>query len=150
MFEIPRPKFEMKSVVHAFAIILFTLCHEVLLVHVHQLEASVVQHGKPVHRLCISAKDVRRSIPHVDVRYVLIRFKVLNDLSLEQLVTGNVQSICSNTRMSGYRLVACGIVLAMVSREAGFAMLLHLLLPLDFPVDHLMRHTFWGCEIFFI
>ena len=59
-------------------------------------------------RMCISAKDVRRSLPHMDLNYVLIRFKVLNDLSLEQLVTGNVQSTSNNTCMSGYRLVACG------------------------------------------
>ena len=56
----------------------------------------------------ITANDVRRSLPHVALKYVLIRFKVLNDLSLEQLVTGNVQSTSNNTRMSGYRLVACG------------------------------------------
>ena len=58
--------------------------------------------------MCISAKDVRRSLPHVDLKYVLIRFKVLNDLSLEQLVTGNVQDTSNNTRMSGYRLIAHG------------------------------------------
>ena len=36
--------------------------------------------------MCISANDIRRSLPHVNLKYVLIRFKVLNDLSHEQLV----------------------------------------------------------------
>ena len=49
MFEMQGPKFEMKSVALSFAIVLCTLCHEVLLVHVHQLEASGVQRGKLVH-----------------------------------------------------------------------------------------------------
>ena len=29
-------------------------------------------------------------------------------------------------------------------------MLFHLLLPLDFPAENMMGHTFWGCEIVFI
>ena len=52
MFEMQGPDFEMKSVALAFAIILCTVCHEVLLVHivhVHQLEPSGVQPGKHVH-----------------------------------------------------------------------------------------------------
>ena len=89
-----------------------------LLVHVHQIEVSgcslanlstisCEQTGASMW-MCISAKDVRRSLPHVDLKYGLIRFKVLNGLSLEQLVTGNMQSTSNNASMSGYRLVVCG------------------------------------------
>ena len=49
MFEMQGSKFEMKSVAVSFAIVLCTRCHEVLLAHVHQLEASGVQPGKLVH-----------------------------------------------------------------------------------------------------
>ena len=74
VFERQGPKFEMKNVAP--------------LVHVHQLEASGVQPDKRVHHLLwtdrdvpvyvqMGAKDVRRSLPYVDLKYVLIRFKVL-------------------------------------------------------------------------
>ena len=43
MFEMQGPTFEMKSVALSFVIILCTLCHQVLLVHVHQVEVSGVQ-----------------------------------------------------------------------------------------------------------
>ena len=55
---------------------------------------------------------------HVTVRgsqvYVLIRFKMLNDLSLEQLVTGNVQSTNNNTICLDTDLSRAVPVLAMV------------------------------------
>ena len=42
------PIFEIKSVVLSFAIILCRVCHEVLLLHVHQLDSSRVQPVKLV------------------------------------------------------------------------------------------------------
>ena len=42
------PKFEMKSVALSFAIVLCVLCHEVLLVHVHQLVANDISLEKRV------------------------------------------------------------------------------------------------------
>ena len=76
----------MKSVALSFAIILCTLCHEVLVVHVHHLEASGVQPGKFVHHFLSTDRD---------------------DLSLEQLVTGNAR-LCLDTDLSR------AVVLAMV------------------------------------
>ena len=113
MLEMQGPTFEKKSVALSIAIMICTLCQELLLVHVHQFEASgcslanlstisCEQTGTSPW-MCISTNNGRRSLPHVDLKNVFIRYKVLTDLSLEQLVTGN------NTRMSGYRLVACGI-----------------------------------------
>ena len=80
------PNFEMKSVALSFAIILCTLCHEVLLLNVHQLEASgcawktcppfpVNGQGRP----CECALAPRMSDAHYRtwISSVLIRFKVL-------------------------------------------------------------------------
>ena len=55
MFEMQGPKFEMKSVALSFAITLCTQCQEVLLAHVHQLEASGVQPGKLVNHFPVNA-----------------------------------------------------------------------------------------------
>ena len=41
-----------------------------------------------------SVSDVRRSLPMVDLSTVFILFRLLNDLSAEQEVTGSVQSTC--------------------------------------------------------
>ena len=49
MFEMKGPTFEMKSVALSFAITLCTLCYGVLLVHVHQLDVSMVQPDKFPH-----------------------------------------------------------------------------------------------------
>ena len=38
-------------------------------------------------------RDVRRSLPMVDLSAVLILFRPLNDLSAEQEVTGSVQQL---------------------------------------------------------
>ena len=86
---------------------------------------------------------VRRSLPHVDLKYVLIRFKVLNDLSLEERVTGNVQSTSNNARVSGYRLVACG---RACDGEVGRQAICHAggfpgnQSPLDTPLIWLLRN----------
>ena len=63
------------------------LCHEVvdLLVHVHRCRECSMANLSTISSeqtrtslwMCIGAKDVRRSLPHVDLKYVLIRFKVL-------------------------------------------------------------------------
>ena len=58
MFEMQGPTFKMKSVALSFAMILCTLCHKVLLVHVHQVEASGLQPGKPVHHFLRTDRDV--------------------------------------------------------------------------------------------
>ena len=64
--------------------------------------------------MCISAKYVRSSLPHVDLEYVLIRFKELNDLSLEQLVIGNVQATIGGQPACLGTDLARSVVLAMV------------------------------------
>ena len=48
-----------------------------------------------------SVSDVRRSLPMVDLSAVFILFRVLNDLSAEQEVTGSVQSMCNSSTMFG-------------------------------------------------
>ena len=112
----------------------------------------VKRQGRPCECVCTSAKDVRRSLSQVDLKYVLIRFKVL----INDLTRATCDRQCAEHQQQYPYVWVVGtdlsraVVLAMVKCGAGFAMLLHLLLPLYFPTDHLMGHTLWGCEIFFI
>ena len=58
---------------------------------------------------CIFRRDrlVSRCVVMEDRKAVFVRFSPLKDLSAEQLVTGRVHKMVTNTLMLGYMEVAC-------------------------------------------